>query len=330
MKEFDSTNFPIDAEGRTYHVATKKGEVASRILTVGDPARARRIATLLESQDVVLESKRAFTTITGKYKGESVSIIAIGMGTPVADMMMREVRAVTDGPLLVIRFGSCGAIGNGTPGSIAVASDGAVMISKNYDYWQDSYDFETEESTDQTSETKMIFTGFNMVSKLFHDAFRGVPYNISGVIPADHGLSARLVDCLEKELGENSVLTGIDATADSFYSSQGRLDVSFGDDNEKLIDGLRKKYPNCETLEMESGMLLHLAQACSKQSKVVKNHPGPIRATACAMVFFNRITNAMIPPDSVEELELKAGRAVLDALVATPLEEDGSQDESSQ
>jgi uridine phosphorylase len=46
-------------------------------------------------------------------------VIAIGMGTPVADMLLREVRAVTEGPLLVVRFGSCGGIGENTrPGQV--------------------------------------------------------------------------------------------------------------------------------------------------------------------------------------------------------------------
>jgi hypothetical protein len=46
-------------------------------------------------------------------------VIAIGMGTPVADMMLREVRAITEGPLLVVRFGSCGGIGPETiPGQV--------------------------------------------------------------------------------------------------------------------------------------------------------------------------------------------------------------------
>lgn len=55
----------------------------------------------------------------GTYQtcNERVSVIAIGMGTPLADMLLREVRAVTEGPLLIVRFGSCGGIGpNTVPG----------------------------------------------------------------------------------------------------------------------------------------------------------------------------------------------------------------------
>ena len=83
-----------------------------------------------------------------------------------ADMMMREVRAVTNGPLLCIRFGSCGAIREGKPGQVSVAGKGAVMINKNYDYWVDKY------STDNSSKTVKE------------------PYSISSLIPADQDLSA--------------------------------------------------------------------------------------------------------------------------------------------
>jgi uridine phosphorylase len=64
-----NANFPIDLEGRTYHVSTKPGEVANRILTVGDLARATRIASLLETEGLIkVESTRGFLTFTGTYK----------------------------------------------------------------------------------------------------------------------------------------------------------------------------------------------------------------------------------------------------------------------
>lgn len=191
------------------------------------------------------------------------------------------------------------------------------MITKNYDYWGDRYVFQ-----DDMEPFNPLDTGFGLVSQLWKETFKGLPYHISGLIPADKHLSDRLIQSLGQELGKDKVVTGVDACADSFYSSQGRQDISFGDDNQTLIEGLRSKYPNCETLEMESGMILHLAQACTHQSRIKESHPGPIRASCCAMIFFNRITNAAIPSDYVDVLELKAGKAVLDALVATPLEED--------
>jgi uridine phosphorylase len=291
MKEFKSTNFPIDEEGRTYHVECKEGDFANRILTVGDVHRAKRIAKHLVDIRTVIDSKRGFYTVTGTFKGVEISIVSIGMGYPVLDMFLREVRGVTKGPLLVIRFGSCGSIGPVTAGTVCVAS-GGVMITKNYDHWQHQYSNGTYPTDTE-------------------------PYSISSVIPADEELTAALVKQLEQKV--EKVAVGVNASADSFYSSQGRTDISFGDENENLIDFVRSRVPNCETLEMESSMLLHLAQVCIYQSKKVPSHPGRIRATACAMVFFQRTTNLAIGVDQVEPLEITAGQAVLETLAMTAL-----------
>lgn len=76
---------------------------------------------------------------------------------------------MTKGPLLVVRFGSCGGIKQGKPGSIAVAGKGAVMISKNYDYWINRYNGKSA-AEDSTAAVKD-------------------PYSVSSIIPADKELS---------------------------------------------------------------------------------------------------------------------------------------------
>lgn len=84
MKEtLKNANFPRDAEGRVYHIGVKQGQVANRILTVGDHVRARAIAQCLDSEAeaghpvFVNVSQRNFLTITGRYKGVPVSIMAM-------------------------------------------------------------------------------------------------------------------------------------------------------------------------------------------------------------------------------------------------------------
>jgi hypothetical protein len=81
MRHVGNANFPMDDELRTYHVGAKSGEVANRIITVGDHARADRLATMLDENSIKtrVSSKRGFLTITGEYKSIPVSIIAIGM-----------------------------------------------------------------------------------------------------------------------------------------------------------------------------------------------------------------------------------------------------------
>jgi uridine phosphorylase len=101
-----NANFPLYDDGRTYHVGTKKGEIANLILTVGDFSRAELIAKLLDPspEPLKIQSKRGYLTITGCYKGVQVSIVAIGMGVAMMDFFVREARAVVDGPMKIIRY----------------------------------------------------------------------------------------------------------------------------------------------------------------------------------------------------------------------------------
>lgn len=74
-------------------------------MTVGDPSRARRIAEFLDAspEPYVLHSERGFLTITGKYAGTPISIIAIGMGIGNMDFFVRECRECLDGDMAIIR-----------------------------------------------------------------------------------------------------------------------------------------------------------------------------------------------------------------------------------
>ena len=113
---------------------------------------------------------------------------------------------------------------------------------------------------------------------------------------------------LQNELSKTipNVKNGLNATADSFYSSQGRQGNAFHDDNQTLLDTLKSTFPNLKTLEMETFLLYHLA-------KVEKNHH--IQAAGCVICFANRFTNDFIDKEKVSELELKAGKAIFDTFI---------------
>lgn len=50
-------------------------------------------------------------------------------------------------------------------------------------------------------------------------------------------------------VGAPQVNEGTNLTADSFYSSQGRADPSFNDENTQLIQDVLKKFPNAITMD---------------------------------------------------------------------------------
>jgi uridine phosphorylase len=52
------------------------------------------------------------------------------------DFFVREVRAVVDGPMAIIRFGTCGGLtDHSRAGIVVVATEGSSYISRNYDFF---------------------------------------------------------------------------------------------------------------------------------------------------------------------------------------------------
>lgn len=208
-----------------------------------------------------------------------MSVVATGMGIPMMDFVVRECCAVTDGEMLFVRFGTCGTVDGDLPiGRVCVSSEGSVLCRRNEDAWLPG-----------SSEP---------------------PYVFSKTVAADKELSDALFAQMQKSVGHDKVVHGLNCTADSFYSSQGRLTADFEDRNEDVIESVRKHFPACKTLEMETFQLFHLAH-CSRSHR--------IRASAACIVLANRVNNTFLGHDDKRHLEQEGGRAVLEALISVPL-----------
>jgi len=330
MKEtLTDANFPRTADGRVYHLGVRVGEVANRIITVGPPSRARNIASLLSPNPTpfVLGSERGFLTITGLYKGVPVTICAIGMGASNADFFVRETRECVTGDMVIVRLGSCGGLLTTlTVGSVVVPK-ASVSVRRNYDF------------------------DFTSPAQPHEEA-----YHISKPVAADPALQAAILKRLHQyRLNEsNIVINGniVNASADSFYSSQGRQ-TSFPDHNEHLIEYMLKRVESLASLEMETFHILHLAKSWSpsdpdaaapitsessnpldspisdlptaytlteKQPSATptagpRTRPSKICAASVQMIFAARQSRDFITPEVVLETEAWTSEAVLEALV---------------
>lgn len=136
------------------------------------------------------------------------------MGYPNMDFLVREVRAVTEGPLRIVRLGSCAGLRPDVPvGSVTVASEGSIFISQNPDAWGSwAGDGETKEGAEIEQNGTITCP-------------KEEPYVFHAVAPADEDLSRGLLKELKRNLeggDEGVAVVGcLDASADSFYSSQG-------------------------------------------------------------------------------------------------------------
>jgi len=180
----------------------------------------------------------------------------------------------------VFRFGSCGSLNPDEEiGSFCVA-DTALLVTRNVDAIVDE----------------------NSVEPC---------YNISKpCLP-----SQDLTDMLKRCISDAGILlhSGMNATTDSFYCSQGRLTDVFIDHNDDLMTNLRENY-NVRTFDMETFQLFHLAQCAKLDTQ------RPIKAACVKMIFANRPKDLFIICDKTKkELEKTGGLFCLKALKSVEL-----------
>jgi uridine phosphorylase len=382
---FTNANFPMSAEGHVYHLGIRMGEIANRIVSVGDSQRAALIASYLDplpETGAIFKhsSKRGFTVYTGLFHGVRMSVVATGMGMAMMDFVVRECRAVVEGQMAVCRLGTCGLLDAALPvGTVVVASPGSVAVRREPDAFSKPVVGATplapyritnlvpsdpelsrlllerlrvnlgDDKTDTRAEAEDSTgarTGHDanpMVGVLEEqDDARGASSGDGG----DHSSDSDSIDGLlldgERQLiavepisssggGGNvraavkamadkdalatpSVVAGLNCTADSFYSSQGRTSGHFDDRNDNLIEAILAGDTSAASLEMETFHLLDLAR-CSQK---VNGRPG-IVAAAAAIGLAQRKSNTFIESDRVERLERLGGISLLEALAARHL-----------
>lgn len=143
------------------------------------------------------------------------------------DFFVREVRAVTTGPLRIIRLGSCAGLRPDLPvGTVAVASEGSILVSQNPDAW-------AEAAGKRTTEGEGASSAGGAVCRQGEGSAAQEPYMFHGVAEADEELSRALLKELERSLGGEAGRGGVavgclNASADGFYGSQGEVKVRAG------------------------------------------------------------------------------------------------------
>lgn len=103
---------------RLPHLRAFAGDIAPRVLVVGDPARARRAGELLDDAREV-GSNREYVTLSGTYGGQSVSVCSHGVGSAGAAICFEELARA--GASRMVRAGTAGGMQPGV-------RDGAVVV----------------------------------------------------------------------------------------------------------------------------------------------------------------------------------------------------------
>ena len=65
------SELPLNEDGSVFHLHLKKGQLADKVILVGDPARVNMVASFFDKGSIECDvQSREFHTITGKYNGQ--------------------------------------------------------------------------------------------------------------------------------------------------------------------------------------------------------------------------------------------------------------------
>ena len=199
----------LNPDGSIYHLHLRPEDLATTIITVGDPDRVDQVSKYFDHIELK-QQKREFKTHTGLYKNQRITVISTGIGSDNIDIVLNELDALVNidfetrtlknklTALDIVRIGTSGALQADIPvDSILISTHGLDINGM-----LPSYDIETIRN-------KAFEKAFCMHTEWNNDRAQPVLVENS--------------KALEHQLYENHILTGITATCGGFYGPQGRM-----------------------------------------------------------------------------------------------------------
>lgn len=145
--EINRSELILNTDGSIYHLGLLPEDIASTIITVGDPGRVEKISRHLDRIEVQ-KSKREFITHTGWLGKRRLTVISTGIGTDNIDIVVNELDALANIDLQtrqvkpelrsldLIRLGTSGGLGKELPvgctvqSRFAIGMDGLMLAYK--------------------------------------------------------------------------------------------------------------------------------------------------------------------------------------------------------
>ena len=246
----------LNPDGSIYHLHLRPEDLATTIITVGDPDRVDQVSKYFDHIEFK-QHKREFKTHTGSYKNQRITVISTGIGSDNIDIVLNELDALVNidfetrtlknklTALDIVRIGTSGALQAGIPVDSILMSTHGLDINGMLP----SYKIETIRN-------KAFEKAFCMHTEWNND--RAQPVLVENSKPLEH------------QLYENHILTGVTATCGGFYGPQGRMlrlepkDSIFRDE----LQSFRYEDLKITNFEMETSAIYGLSkllghQACS-------------------------------------------------------------------
>lgn len=246
----------LNPDGSIYHLHLRPEDLATTIITVGDPDRVDQVSKYFDHIELK-QQKREFKTHTGLYKNQRITVISTGIGSDNIDIVLNELDALVNIDfetrtlknkliaLDIVRIGTSGALQADIPvDSILISTHGLDINGM-----LPSYKIETIRN-------KAFEKAFCMHTEWNNDRAQPVLVENS--------------KALEHQLYENHILTGITATCGGFYGPQGRMLRLEPKDSifRNKLESFRYEDLKITNFEMETSAIYGLSkllghQACS-------------------------------------------------------------------
>jgi uridine phosphorylase len=263
MQAIAESELIINKRGAIYHLDLRPEELATTVLTVGDPDRVAMVSKYFDS----IEHRgqhREFVVHTGKIGKKRISVVSTGIGTDNIDIVLNELDALVNidfgsrtvkpelTHLTIIRMGTAGSLQKDIPVDGWVASTHGLGIDNLLNFYRHN----------ENDEEKELLHSFSTQTQLHHRLAQ--PY-ISGA-------SASLLRHFTEGFHQ-----GLTVTCPGFYGPQGRV-LRLGLSQPELIDRLTAfAYGphRIANFEMETagiyGLGRMLGHSCLSLSAIVAN-----------------------------------------------------------
>lgn len=223
MARIAESELILNARGAIYHLDLRPEELASTVITVGDPGRVAHVSKHFDTVEVQQEH-REFITHTGRIGNKRISVVSTGIGTDNIDIVLNELDALVNidfetraikqekTSLQIIRIGTCGSLQGDIPADSFIAGTHGLGIDNLLNYY-------LLEPNDEENELLQQFITQTQLNSQFSK-----PY----IATASMGLLKHFVDGFSH---------GITVTCPGFYGPQGRV-LRLGLRQPDLIDAL--------------------------------------------------------------------------------------------
>lgn len=223
MQRIPESELIINSRGAVYHLDIHPDELATTVITVGDPDRVAEVSKYFDHIEVK-NQHREFISHTGTLNGKRLTVLSSGIGPDNIDIVVNELDALVNidfntrtikpelTSLQILRIGTSGSLQADIPVDHFVASTHGLGVDNLLHFYRNS----------QNAEEMALLEAFKTQTQIQHQFSE----------PYIHGAGASLLKKFTEGYHQ-----GITVTCPGFYGPQGRV-LRLGLANPNFVDRL--------------------------------------------------------------------------------------------